>query len=385
RLHQRQARRRRRQKGWRRQCPLQQNHHHQLRGRHHRGRLEPAGRRIRRRAQAGEAFQPDSDPGRVQTEGDGLGGGTLGVGMAIPLTVKVYKGDQLVATKEYDRDIIKIGRLASAHLCLDDEKVSRVHSVIEVGAGGAISIVDMGSAEGTYLNGKRVNKGVVASGDEIRIGDTVIRIEPRAADAAPNLAEAATPQTAESGAPADSGEADPAVAAAPEQPAAAPLPDGGAKAQPAPRPAEASPTAAPPPREAPKPRPRSAKRSGPLGLELRFSWGDQIVGEFLLRPFQPKPFAVGSAEGVGFIVGDARLGGPRFEVIRPDREGFHLRFTPKMNGELVRGGAPTTLKQLTETRQATPDEDANSVLLQHGDSAWVDLGGVTLEVNFQAI
>jgi len=305
--------------------------------------------------------------------------------MAIPLTVKVYKGDQLVATKEYDRDIIKIGRLASAHLCLDDEKVSRVHSVIEVGASGAISIVDMGSAEGTYLNGKRVNKGVVASGDEIRIGDTVIRIEPRAADAAANLAEAATPQTAESAAPADSGEADPAVAAAPEQPAAAPLPDGGAKAQPAPPPAEASPIAALPPREAPKPRPRSAKRSGPLGLELRFSWGDQIVGEFLLRPFQPKPFAVGSAEGVDFIVGDARLGGPRFEVIRPDREGFHLRFTPKMNGELVRGGAPTTLKQLTETRQATPDEDANSVLLQHGDSAWVDLGGVTLEVNFQAI
>ena len=36
--------------------------------------------------------------------------------MAVPLTLKVFKGDQLVATKDFDRDIIKIGRLSSAHL-----------------------------------------------------------------------------------------------------------------------------------------------------------------------------------------------------------------------------------------------------------------------------
>ena len=52
--------------------------------------------------------------------------------VAVPLTLKVFKGDALVAAKDYDRDIIKIGRLSSAHLCLDDEKVSRIHSVIEV-------------------------------------------------------------------------------------------------------------------------------------------------------------------------------------------------------------------------------------------------------------
>ena len=30
--------------------------------------------------------------------------------MAVPLTLKVFKGDQLIAAKDYDRDIIKIGR-----------------------------------------------------------------------------------------------------------------------------------------------------------------------------------------------------------------------------------------------------------------------------------
>ncbi len=42
--------------------------------------------------------------------------------MAVPLTLKVYKGDELVASRDYDRDIIKIGRLSSAHLCLDDDR-----------------------------------------------------------------------------------------------------------------------------------------------------------------------------------------------------------------------------------------------------------------------
>ena len=32
------------------------------------------------------------------------------------LTFKVYKGDELVTTETFDREIIKIGRLSSAHL-----------------------------------------------------------------------------------------------------------------------------------------------------------------------------------------------------------------------------------------------------------------------------
>src|SRR5688500_6795068 len=97
--------------------------------------------------------------------------------MAVPLTLRVFKGDQEVTAKDYDRDIIKIGRLASAHLCLDDEKVSRIHSVIEVSPEGQMSITDMGSVEGTYVNGKRVNKGALAIGDAIRVGNTTIRVE----------------------------------------------------------------------------------------------------------------------------------------------------------------------------------------------------------------
>ncbi|HEY1904549.1 MAG TPA: FHA domain-containing protein, partial [Myxococcaceae bacterium] len=101
--------------------------------------------------------------------------------MSVPLTLKVFKGQSMVAAKDYDRDIIKIGRLASAHLCLDDDKVSRIHSVIEVAPDGKLSIIDMGSVEGTFVNGKRVNKGSLTFGDEIRVGNTLIKVEDGAA------------------------------------------------------------------------------------------------------------------------------------------------------------------------------------------------------------
>ena len=39
-------------------------------------------------------------------------------------------------------------RLATAHLSLEDDRISRIHAVVEVSPEGAVSIIDMGSAEG---------------------------------------------------------------------------------------------------------------------------------------------------------------------------------------------------------------------------------------------
>ena len=97
--------------------------------------------------------------------------------MPIPITLKVFRGSELVRTEQFSREIIKIGRLATAHLCLDDEKISRIHSVIEVSPEGAISIIDMGSAEGTFVNGKKVSRGVLKPGDQITLGGLRIVLE----------------------------------------------------------------------------------------------------------------------------------------------------------------------------------------------------------------
>ncbi|WP_152643431.1 FHA domain-containing protein, partial [Anaeromyxobacter sp. PSR-1] len=109
--------------------------------------------------------------------------------MATPITLKVFRGNELVRSEQFSREIIKIGRLASAHLVLDDEKVSRIHSVIEVSPDGAISIIDMGSAEGTFVNGKKVSRGALRAGDQITLGGLLIVVEGAAAEApAPVLA-----------------------------------------------------------------------------------------------------------------------------------------------------------------------------------------------------
>ncbi|QSQ24753.1 adventurous gliding motility protein GltG [Pyxidicoccus parkwayensis] len=317
--------------------------------------------------------------------------------MAVPLTLKVFKGDSLVASKDYERDIIKIGRLSSAHLCLEDEKVSRIHSVIEVASDGTMSIIDMGSVEGTYVNGKRVNKGQVTFGDEIRVGGTTIRLENPAAVAAANLAVAVAgaDETTEKNpvvaAPA------PAVGLAQAAGAVAPATASGAldasfaatqqnavvAAAAEPAPVAAAPVAEPAPRVVRTV--RKSKSNGPMGVGLRFAWGDQRVGEFFVPPGVKRSFTVGSAADVDFIMGDTKLGAPKFEVLRSDGQSFSVRFSGKMKGELTRKGNTMDLKEVIESGKATHEGEAYAVTLDAEDFLWVDLGGVTLEATFQPV
>lgn len=328
--------------------------------------------------------------------------------MAVPLTLRVFKGDQLVAAKDYDRDIIKIGRLSSAHLCLDDEKVSRIHSVIEVSADGSLSIIDMGSVEGTFVNGKRVNKGSLSFGDQIRLGNTTIKIEqtglaptiaavePSSLDTVPTVV-GPTPVVRAVAAVATSAVQVPFAAA----PAAssgsglrAPAASSGSGVRPsAPPPAVLPPPVVPPPPpvedeetgEVVRARPRRRTGTGPMGVELRFLWGDQMVGEFFLHPGTERRFSIGSAKGVDFEMGDGRLGGPRFELVRSGKAGVSLRFTGKMVGELQRRGGEEimTLQQAKQRGLASDEGDGLSLTMTEDDFAWIDLGGVVVEVFFQ--
>ncbi|HEY4223782.1 MAG TPA: FHA domain-containing protein, partial [Myxococcota bacterium] len=84
----------------------------------------------------------------------------------------MHRGGELVDTQVFERDIIKIGRLQSAHLRLEDPKVSRIHAVIDIAAGNEVSIIDMGSAEGTRVNGDKVSRVRLKHGDEVGLGDS---------------------------------------------------------------------------------------------------------------------------------------------------------------------------------------------------------------------
>jgi pSer/pThr/pTyr-binding forkhead associated (FHA) protein len=97
-------------------------------------------------------------------------------GAKVPLTFRIYKGDQLLREERLSLSVIKLGKVPSAHLKLDDETVSRMHAIIEVNGPGDVSIIDLGSTKGTFVNGQKVNKAKLQSGDAIVVGETRIEL-----------------------------------------------------------------------------------------------------------------------------------------------------------------------------------------------------------------
>src|ERR1041384_6737539 len=97
-------------------------------------------------------------------------------GAKVPLTFRIYKGDELLREERLSLSVIKLGKVPSAHLKLDDETVSRLHAIIEGTGPGGVSIIDLGSTKGTFVNGQKVNKAKLQSGDTIVVGETKIEL-----------------------------------------------------------------------------------------------------------------------------------------------------------------------------------------------------------------
>ena len=68
-----------------------------------------------------------------------------------------------------------LGRDAAAPVLIDDGTVSRRHARITI-ASGAAAIEDLGSKNGTFLNGKRLGTGPLplAGGDQIQVGSVFL-------------------------------------------------------------------------------------------------------------------------------------------------------------------------------------------------------------------
>ncbi|WP_329127964.1 FtsK/SpoIIIE domain-containing protein [Streptomyces sp. NBC_01465] len=81
---------------------------------------------------------------------------------------------------------IRIGRSADADVPLDDPDVSRLHCAITVGDDGRVTVADLGSTNGTTLDGAAVGGRPVrlAPGALLRIGESALRIASGAAGTA---------------------------------------------------------------------------------------------------------------------------------------------------------------------------------------------------------
>ncbi len=94
----------------------------------------------------------------------------------------IVEGGQNIGEEFEIAGEVRIGRDAgSCAVVLDDSEVSREHAALRpapagaVGGGGAWEIEDLGSRNGTFLNGERLDGAApLHDGDHIRVGATTL-------------------------------------------------------------------------------------------------------------------------------------------------------------------------------------------------------------------
>ena len=97
--------------------------------------------------------------------------GKVPAGAAIRVMKGFYEGLEL----PMDQDWIVIGRGRSADVVLADTTISRAHAAIGFN-GEAFYVQDLGSTNGTRVNGERSPQAELHDGDEIRLGKLQLRI-----------------------------------------------------------------------------------------------------------------------------------------------------------------------------------------------------------------
>ncbi|HMK96801.1 MAG TPA: DUF3662 and FHA domain-containing protein [Acidimicrobiales bacterium] len=84
-----------------------------------------------------------------------------------------------------EQDVVTLGRLPECDLAIADSGVSRRHAEVRRGPDNSWVVADLGSTNGTKVNGLRVSgTRQLESGDEITVGSTHVRFEAAAASTA---------------------------------------------------------------------------------------------------------------------------------------------------------------------------------------------------------
>ncbi len=293
---------------------------------------------------------------------------------ALTIQFKILKDGELIKEESLARDVIKIGRMASSHLQIDDEGISRMHAVIEVGGPGDVSIIDLGSATGTLVNGNKVNKAPLSDGDTVTLGGIEVQI---------SFAEAPAEEAAPAAAPAPS-PAPPAPGMAPQPPAAAP-PMGPPPGQAAPAASAAS---------------TAGVTAGSMFVDLNtvedpnkqavevvVMWNGSVlmVQHYKAEEKNPETFHIGEAFDCGFPIPAEQLSGQTKVPLVINQPGGACSVTllPEATGDVTfEDGSRQDLSAVAGQAQAMPElPGAHSLSLPNKGRIKMDFGPWTFLVN----
>jgi len=132
------------------------------------------------------------------------------------LRLKVVAGNALGRVIEVGQELV-IGRLADGEGTLAaDIEISRRHARIASDPGGRYAIEDLGSTNGTFLNGRRLDgPTLLEAGDRIEVGASALVVQVSAPQPTPPSSDTIVPAAVEAQAPETAVVADPAPLPAP--------------------------------------------------------------------------------------------------------------------------------------------------------------------------
>ncbi|HKZ86573.1 MAG TPA: FHA domain-containing protein [Anaerolineae bacterium] len=113
------------------------------------------------------------------------------------LKLTMQQGPRPDQTFELHKDVYTLGREAGNDIIINDPQISRHHARLTL-QGGSYVLEDLGSTNGSFVNGRRITGPTALSpGDMVGLGDTVVLSVSGAMDAAATQVSR-VPQTAPS-------------------------------------------------------------------------------------------------------------------------------------------------------------------------------------------
>ena len=99
-------------------------------------------------------------------------GGDQPTGLILRFISGKYEGGEFPLMK--NRELL-IGRSQDMDICLVEDMVSRKHAKIAT-TGGQVVIQDLGSTNGTFVNGEKIRKQRLKEGDRILVGTSILKL-----------------------------------------------------------------------------------------------------------------------------------------------------------------------------------------------------------------
>ena len=88
----------------------------------------------------------------------------------------IFSGNNSGRRHKLRRGIMTVGRSPRADISINDDRVSRIHCIIEW-MGDTITIEDKGSTNGTFVDSSRVSRAILSPGVPFQLGQSIMKIE----------------------------------------------------------------------------------------------------------------------------------------------------------------------------------------------------------------